>query len=111
MDTGTGQQNSNNTITFDFANQPEVAEIFSHKEIGDTCKLTIEFTVVNKNQDRATGRMKEITAHDYKEGKGEEKDKTVEMDPDEPVSVVFKSRGSKEKAPSSEPDIYAATQI
>lgn len=60
-----------NQIALDFRNNPELAEVFSRKEIGETCTLTIKLQVNSKDADGVKGTIKEIEAEDY-EDSGEE---------------------------------------
>lgn len=85
-----------NEIQFDYASNPELAEIFSRKSIGDKCKMTIEFEVVEKDSNGAKGMINEITVPENYGGKKEKE--PLEMDAKQPVAIVVMSKAEREDA-------------
>lgn len=58
-------ENFKNRIRLDYADNPELEEVFLLKELGHKCKLEIEFVVTEKTRDGVTGTIKSVYAPNY----------------------------------------------
>ncbi len=88
--------NQSNKITVDFASNPELAEVFVDKKPGHKCKLTIEFSIDEIDDESAVGSITSITG--YGKSKGE-----IKPDYQSPVMIMMSSKGDdsdKESEPA-----------
>jgi hypothetical protein len=72
-----------NQISFDFSNNPDLAAIFAGKNSGDSCEVTISFTINEIDSKHATGSIKKVMK-DYDE------EKEAEPTPENPMEVEIK---------------------
>lgn len=58
-------ENLKNRIRLDYTDNPELEDVFLLKELGDTCKLEVEFVVTEKTNSGVTGTIKSVYAENY----------------------------------------------
>lgn len=87
------QISSPNTLTVDFADAPDVREIFGRKEVGDHCTIKVELQIISKYPEGIQAIIEKIIA----EGGygGDEKEIEAKPDNSEPVMMTMKSRKMK----------------
>lgn len=91
------QTTSPNVLLIDFADNPKLREIFSHKEVGDECKLTVEIEVTEKRVDGVVCAIEKVIADpsDYYDNEATPK-------PDEPIMMkVMSGKMRKEHGKAS----------
>lgn len=76
---------SASVVDIDYANNPDLAEIFSGKDSGDRCRLTLELQVISKKPDGITLGIEKVIAPEY----GEEYE--AEPDTKEPIMVRIRN--------------------
>lgn len=79
-----------NTIRFDYVDNPDLRELFSAKQPGDTMSVEMVLTVSEVNSEYAVARLDEIS------GELEDGQESEPMSPgeDEPVAIVVMRKNS-----------------
>lgn len=70
-------------IRIDFSNNADLKEVFSRKEVGDECELTIRIQVNELTPEYVSGTILEIEADDY----GDKDEGPIEPSGEKPVSI------------------------
>lgn len=86
-----------NRIKIDFANNQALKDLFSHKNPGDPCKLTMNLKLVSMDDEGAELEIKKIIAPESYKGRDDDED-GVQPDSDEPAMVVMRAGGGKKMA-------------
>lgn len=89
MAAGAPSTRTKSVVCVDFENSPALKSLFSSKEIGESCKFTVEATMIDKGTSGATLALKKIiTDQSY----GLEEDKEIEPNDEEPVLLAMKRK-------------------
>jgi hypothetical protein len=75
-----------NTLTLDYADSPELREIFAHKDVGHKCKLTFELQIMAKYPEGVQMTIDKVIA-DY-----QDEEKEVEPEPNKPIMAVMQKK-------------------
>jgi hypothetical protein len=84
-------KDSANKITVDFASNPELAAAFVDKKPGGKCKLTVEFSIDEINNESVVGSITSITGY---------KAKDVKPDYKSPVMIMMSSKSDDKDSAS-----------
>ncbi len=86
-----------NKIRLDYANNPELAEVFSKKKAGDKCTLEVTFQIDEIDAKMAAGSIEKISPDDYK------KEDAVEPEPGKPMMIEMTMSKDMGKLKKDEP--------
>lgn len=96
-------ENFRNKLRLDYADSPDLQDVFLLKNLGDRCTLEIEFVVTEKDNSGVTGKIKSVYASNYdkqlpaeynpstgeQEVKTVKESKTIKPSVDAPIMVVL----------------------
>lgn len=69
-----------NQLRLDYTNNPDLAELFSRKKVGDSCTVEVDFQVDEITDTGVVGTIKNVSSDDYP-------DKEAEPEPDKPMMM------------------------
>ncbi len=101
---GTPSPEAANTLTIDLTDNPDLQQLFGHKEIGDKCVLTLTLQLVSKDTKQVKSIVEKIEAEEGEYGDTSEEE--IEPSRTEPVMMTMaKKKGFRPKrgGPSSRP--------
>lgn len=91
-----------NEIFLDFAENPDLAEVFARKGVGDKCCLKVDFQINQLSTQGVTGSVEKITTTQDYDSKPADKDKgEVGPNREQPVMVNIMGKMHKEASASA----------
>ena len=90
-----------NKLHLDFANNPDLAEIFARKKAGEKCTLEVSFQISSVDEKSVTGTITKVSSEEY--------EKEAEPAPDEPMAMEMNApmpmkKGMKSKMEDNSPE-------
>lgn len=88
------QIETSNTLTIDFADNPDLREVFARYDVGDKCTIKVELQLMSRYPEGVQCAIEKVIS----EGGGYEgEDKEAEASEKEPIMMRMRQRGAKNR--------------
>lgn len=91
----TPQVENPNVLTLDYADNPDLKEVFQMKDVGHKCTIKFEVQVMSKYPEGVKLAIEKVITSGY--GQNQDKDKEVKPEIDHPVMATVQSRRRKNR--------------